>query len=123
MKAMHFALNTQQETANHGIFSIEPLENGFGHTLGNALRRVLLGSFRGAAITSVKVTGVTHKFSTLEGMSEDMIDLMLNLKNVKVGYDGDSPVTAKLSKRGGVVKASDIVTPPGVTIINPDLVI
>ncbi len=123
MQKPNFLVNTIQEKDNYGQFAIEPLENGFGHTLGNALRRVLLGSFRGAAITSVKVTGVTHKFSTLEGMSEDMIDLMLNLKNVKVGYDGDSPVTAKLSKRGGVVKASDIVTPPGVTIINPDLVI
>ncbi|HBD02159.1 MAG: DNA-directed RNA polymerase subunit alpha [Microgenomates group bacterium GW2011_GWC1_46_16] len=124
MKAMHFALNTQQETANHGIFSIEPLENGFGHTLGNALRRVLLGSFRGAAITAVKVAGVTHKFSTLEGLSEDMVDLMLNLKTVKVAYTGDEPVTAKLSVKGPkVVTAKDIVAPATVKVINSDAVI
>lgn len=109
---------------NYGQFVVEPLENGFGHTLGNALRRVLLSSFKGAAITKVKVEGVNHKFSTLEGMSEDMVDLMLNLKAVKVSYDGDEPVTAKLSVKGPAeVKAGDIVTPVGVEIINKEMVI
>ncbi len=109
---------------DYGQFVIEPLENGFGHTLGNALRRVLLSSFKGAAITKVKVEGVTHKFSTLEGLSEDMVDLMLNLKGVKVSYDGDTPVTATLSAKGpGTVSAKDIIVPPSVKIINDDTVI
>lgn len=124
MQVMNFIVNTISEKENHGIFHIEPLVNGFGHTLGNALRRVLLSSFRGAAITSVKVGGVTHKFSTLEGMSEDMVDLILNLKTVRVAYDGAEPVTAKLSVKGPkVVKASDIVAPATVRIVTPDTVI
>ena len=124
MKLMNFVVNTVEETENHGIFNIEPLENGFGHTLGNALRRVLLSSFRGAAITSIKVGGVTHKFSTLEGMSEDMVDLILNLKAVKVAYDGAEPTTAKLSVKGPKqVTAKDIVAPATVKIVSPDAVI
>lgn len=124
MKAMNFQLNVVEESAKKGIFSVEPLENGFGHTLGNSLRRVLLSSFKGSAITSVKVAGVSHKFSTLAGMSEDMIDLMLNLKSVKVAYEGDDVVTATLSVKGPkVVKASDITTPVNVSIVSPDVVI
>lgn len=121
---MNFQLNVVEESAKKGIFSVEPLENGFGHTLGNSLRRVLLSSFKGAAITSVKVAGVSHKFSTLAGMSEDMIDLMLNLKSVKVAYEGDDTVTATLSVKGPkIVKASDITTPANVSIVSPDVVI
>lgn len=124
MKLTNFAVNTLVEKSNSGSFAIEPLENGFGHTLGNALRRVLLGSFQGAAITSVKVAGVTHKFSTLAGMSEDMVDLMLNLKSVKVAYSGDAVATAKLSVKGPkVVTAKDIVAPATVKIVSPDTVI
>lgn len=124
MKAMNFSVNTIEESAKKGVYSIEPLENGFGHTLGNSLRRVLLSSFKGAAITSVKVAGVTHKFSTLAGLSEDMIDLMLNLKSIKVAYDGEDVVTATLSVKGPkVVTAKDIVTPPGVTVVSPEVVI
>ncbi len=124
MQSMNFAVNTIEERDNYGVFAIEPLENGFGHTLGNALRRVLLSSFRGAAITEVKVAGVTHKFSTLAGLSEDMIDLILNLKSVKVAYEGDEPVTAKLSAKGvTTVTAKDIVAPATVKIVNGDLVI
>ncbi len=124
MTDLNFVVNTLSETDNLGSFAIEPLENGFGHTLGNALRRVLLGSFKGAAITSVKVAGVTHKFSTLAGMSEDMVDLMLNLKSVKVSFGGDEPVTAKLSVKGPkIVKAGDIVAPATVKIISPNVVI
>lgn len=124
MKAMNFQLNTVVESDKKGVFSVEPLENGFGHTLGNALRRVLLSSFKGAAITSVKVAGVSHKFSTLAGMSEDMIDLMLNLKSVKVAYTGEDVAIATLSVKGPkVVKASDINTPANVEIVSPDVVI
>lgn len=124
MQSMNFTVKTIEEKANYGVFSIEPLENGFGHTLGNSLRRVLLSSFRGAAITDVKVGGVTHKFSTLAGLSEDMIDLILNLKSVKVAYAGDEPVTAKLSVKGPkTVKASDILVPANVKIVSGDIVI
>lgn len=124
MQSMNFSVNTIEEKANHGIFAIEPLEKGFGHTIGNALRRVLLSSFRGAAITEVKVAGVAHKFSTLAGMSEDMIDLILNLKSVKVAYEGDEPVIAKLSVKGvKTVTASDIVAPATVKIVNGDAII
>lgn len=124
MQNMNFSVKTIEEKDNYGVFNIEPLENGFGHTLGNSLRRVLLSSFRGAAITEVKVGGVTHKFSTLAGLSEDMIDLILNLKSVKVAYEGDEPVTAKLSIKGPkVVKASDIIAPATVKIVSGDVVI
>lgn len=124
MQKLNFTVTTLEESATHGQFSIDPLEKGFGDTLGTALRRVLLSSFQGAAITSVKVSGVTHKFSTLEGMSEDMIDLMLNLKSVKVAYQGDTPTTAKLKVTGPkVVTAKDFVVPAGVKIASPDVVI
>lgn len=124
MQSMNFTVKIIEEKANYGVFSIEPLENGFGHTLGNSLRRVLLSSFRGAAITDVKVGGVTHKFSTLAGLSEDMIDLILNLKSVKVAYTGDEPVTAKLNVKGPkTVKASDILVPANVKIVSGDVVI
>jgi DNA-directed RNA polymerase subunit alpha len=124
MQSMNFTVNTVEERDNYGVFAIEPLTTGFGHTIGNALRRVLLSSFKGAAITSVKVGGVTHKFSTLAGLSEDMIDLILNLKSVKVAYTGDEPVTAKLTAKGaGVVTAKDIVAPATVKIVNGDAVI
>lgn len=121
MQTMNFQVNTLEERDNFGVFTIEPLENGFGHTLGNALRRALLSSFSGAAITQVKVAGVSHKFSTLAGMSEDMIELILNLKAIKVAYSGESPVTVKLMAKGPrVVTAKDITVPGNVRIINSD---
>jgi len=124
MQKPTFEVNTIKQDDAYGQFAIEPLENGFGHTLGNALRRVLLSSFRGAAITEVKVDGVTHKFSTLDGLSEDIIDLILNLKGIKVAYEGEEPVTATLSVKGpATVTAKDIVAPPSVTVVNQDAVI
>lgn len=120
MQSPTFEVKTIQVKDNYGQFAIEPLEHGFGHTMGNALRRVLLSSFKGAAIIEVKIEGVTHKFSTLEGMSEDMVDLMLNLKEIKVAYEGEDKVVAKLSVKGpAVVKAGDIVAPASVKIVNP----
>lgn len=124
MQQTNFGVNVISETDNSAIFALEPLEKGYGDTLGNALRRVLLGSFQGAAITSVKVAGVSHKFSTLEGMSEDMVDLMLNLKAIRVAYTGGESVTAKLSVKGPkVVTAGMIVAPASVRIVNSDVVI
>ncbi|HUV42683.1 MAG TPA: DNA-directed RNA polymerase subunit alpha [Patescibacteria group bacterium] len=119
-----FRIKKEKETQDFGHFVIEPLELGFGHTLGNALRRVLLSALPGAAITQVKIAGVKHKFSTLEGLKEDIIEFILGLKQVKVGYEGKKPVKLTLEKTGpGEIKAGDIKTPANVKIANPDLVI
>lgn len=119
-----FHIKSEQESATFGRFIIEPLEQGFGQTLGNSLRRVLLSSLPGAVITQIKIGGVKHKFSTLEGMSEDVIDLILNLKQVRFSYEGEKPVKLELEKSGpGVVKAGDIETSANVQVINKDLVL
>lgn len=103
-------------------FVLEPLEPGFGYTLGNSLRRTLLSSIPGAAITSIKVGGVLHEFSTIEGVKEDVVELVLNIKNIVVSSDFDEPVTMQLrTTASGTVKAGDIVTPAGVEIHNPEL--
>src|SRR6059036_2941354 len=95
---------------NRGVFVIEPLDRGFGYTFGNSLRRVLLSSLEGAAVTSVKIEGVAHEFTTLPGVREDVTDILLNLKNLICRLEGDSPeIEVRLSKRGaGMIKASDI---------------
>jgi len=116
----------KQETSelNYGKFVITPLIAGYGHTMGQALKRVLLTSIPGAAITSVKMAGVKHQFSSLKGMKEDVLDFLLNLKNVRIQYTGEKPVTLTLvSKSEGVVTAGDIKPAAGVTIANPDLVL
>ncbi|KPJ70648.1 hypothetical protein AMJ51_01325 [Microgenomates bacterium DG_75] len=119
-----FRIKKEKETKDFGHFTIEPLEPGFGSTLGTALRRVLLSALPGAAITRVKITGVKHKFSTLEGLREDIIEFILGLKQVKVSYEGKKPVKLTLDKTGpGEVKAGDIKTPATVEIANPDLVL
>jgi len=119
-----FNIKTEQENADFGKFVIEPLEQGFGHTLGNSLRRVLLTSLPGAAITQIKINGVKHKFSTLEGMSEDVVDLILNLKQVRLKYEGEKPIKLELDKNGpGQVKAGDIKTPANIQVINKDHVL
>jgi len=119
-----FNIKTEQENAEFGKFVIEPLEQGFGHTLGNSLRRVLLTSLPGAAITQIKINGVKHKFSTLEGMSEDVVDLILNLKQVRLKYEGEKPIKLELDKNGpGQIKAGDIKTPANIQVINKDHVL
>ncbi|MCX6725885.1 MAG: DNA-directed RNA polymerase subunit alpha [Candidatus Shapirobacteria bacterium] len=119
-----FNIKSEQETANFGKFIIEPLEEGFGQTLGNSLRRVLLAGLPGAAITQIKINGVKHKFSTLEGMSQDIIDLILNLKQVRFKYDGEKPVKLELEKTGpGQIKAGDIKTSAVIEVVNKDLVL
>ena len=108
---------------NAGV-SLEPMERGFGHTLGNALRRILLSSIPGAAITEVQIEGVVHEYSTLEGVQEDVLDIMLNLKNVAIKMHARESATLKLEKSGkGAVKASDIKLDHDVEIVNPDLVL
>ncbi|MEK7533476.1 MAG: DNA-directed RNA polymerase subunit alpha [Patescibacteria group bacterium] len=118
----NFVIKTEVEKPGYGMFVIEPLEQGYGHTLGNSLRRVLLSSLSGTAITSIKVRGVAHQFSTLAGLKEDVVELILNLKKVRLSLvDGDTAVL-KLSKKGpGVVTAGDFEVPAGVTIVNPEL--
>jgi len=107
---------------NYARIELEPLEQGYGHTLGNALRRVLLTSLEGAAITQIKIKGVRHQFTTLEGLSEDIIELILGLKQIRLSYSGDEPVTLKLSSKGTkIVTVKDIKTPPTVKIANPKL--
>ncbi|MEP7764486.1 DNA-directed RNA polymerase subunit alpha [Sanguibacter sp. 25GB23B1] len=103
-------------------FSIEPLEPGFGYTLGNSMRRTLLSSIPGAAVTSIRIDGVLHEFTTVPGVKEDVTEIILNIKNLVVSSENDEPVVMYLRKQGsGVVTAADIVPPAGVEVHNPDL--
>jgi DNA-directed RNA polymerase subunit alpha len=113
-----------EEVDEHrGVFVIEPLDRGFGHTFGNSLRRVLLSSLEGAAVTSVKVEGTAHEFTTLPGVREDVTDIVLNLKNLVSRLEGESPeVEVHIAKKGsGVVTAADIEAPAELEILNPEL--
>ena len=117
-------IQTEKETNNYGKFIIEPLAQGYGHTIGNSLRRVLLGSLPGAAITQVKIAGVRHQFSTLPGMSEDIVELILNLKKVRLKLSSDKQYKLTIETKGPKeVKALDIETEAGAEIINKDLVL
>jgi len=103
-------------------FVIEPLEPGFGYTLGNSMRRTLLSSIPGAAVTSIRIDGVLHEFSTVEGAKEDVTEIILNIKNLVVSSEHDEPITAYLRKTGsGAVTAADIQAPAGVEVHNPEL--
>ncbi|PPK97564.1 DNA-directed RNA polymerase subunit alpha [Kineococcus xinjiangensis] len=103
-------------------FVIEPLEPGFGYTLGNSLRRTLLSSIPGAAVTSIRIDGVLHEFTSVPGVKEDVTELVLNIKNLVVSSEHDEPVVMYLRKQGpGAVTAADIAPPAGVEVHNPDL--
>lgn len=117
-----FKVKEEKVTGDYGEFIIEPLETGFGHTVGNALRRVLLSSIPGSAVTSVKITGVKHKFSTVPGLKENVVDLLLNLKTLHVKLlDGKTTATIKLSVKGQKeITAKDFEVPDGVEIPNKD---
>lgn len=116
-----FKVINEEELNNYTKFTVEPLEVGFGHTLGNALRRVLLTSLEGSAITSVKIEGVSHQFSTIEGISEDVIEIILNLKRVRVRVHSNEPIRLILKISGKrVVKASDIEVIGDGEVVNPD---
>src|SRR5438552_7525570 len=106
-----------------GIFEIEPLDRGFGYTFGNSLRRVLLSSLEGAAVTSVKIEGISHEFTTLPGVREDVTDIILNLKNLICRLHGESPeIEVHVAKKGaGPVAAKDIQAPAELEILNPEL--
>lgn len=104
-----------------GVFEIDNLYPGYGHTLGNSLRRIILSSLPGAAITQVKIDGVDHEFSVLDGIKEDVLTILLNLKRVRLSLHGDEPMTITLKKSGaGMVTAADLVTPTQVEILNPE---
>jgi DNA-directed RNA polymerase subunit alpha len=112
------------KTPNHSRIVIEPLERGFGHSLGNALRRVLLSTIPGCAVTDVEIEGVLHEYTTIEGVQEDVIDILLNLKKLAVVLHSKDEVELNLTKNGaGCVTAADIILPHDVEIINQDLVI
>ena len=112
------------EDKNYGKFELEPLERGFGTTLGNALRRIMLSSMPGSAIVAVKIDGVMHEFQTLEGIVEDVTTIVLNLKNIVVKNDSEEEKILKLySDKEGIITAGDIETDPEVEIINKDQVI
>ena len=111
-------------SATHARYTAEPFETGFGHTIGNSLRRVLLGSVEGAAISSVKIEGVSHEFQPLEGVVEDVTEIVLNLKKVLLRHEKRDDFKASIDvNKAGQVKASDIQLPPGVSLVNPDLVL
>ncbi len=114
---------TEETISNvRSAFVIEPLEPGFGYTLGNSLRRTLLSSIPGAAVTGIRIDGVLHEFSTVEGVKEDVTEIILNIKNLVVSSEHDEPITAYLRKQGaGQVTAADISAPAGVEVHNPDL--
>ena len=119
-----FSILTTTQAGNHSRFVLEPLPQGFGQTLGTSLRRVLYSSIKGAAITSLEIAGASHQFSTLPGVVEDLVHVVLNLKQVRVKYTGDKPTKLTLSVKGEkTVTASDFECSNGASIANPELVI
>lgn len=117
-------LKVQSDNPNHARVVLEPLERGFGHTLGNALRRILISSMPGSTITEVTIDGVLHEYSTIEGVQEDVVNILLNLKDVAVKLNVSDEAELKINAEGeGVVTAADIQVPHGVEILNPDFVI
>lgn len=117
-------LDESTATDVYGKFTVEPLQSGFGNTIGNSLRRVLLSSLEGSAISAVRIDGVSHEFATIPHVVEDVTEIILNLKQVRLLCHADSPKMLEISKNtSGEVKAGDIVTDGTVEILNPDLVI
>ena len=124
MSEPNFQIKAEVEEKEYGMFILEPLEQGYGQTLGNSLRRVLLASLSGSAITSVKIEGVKHQYSTLPGLKEDITEFILNVKKIRLMVEGSDKATLTMSKKGpGEVTAGDFEVPAGVTIANPDLVL
>lgn len=124
LKIKNINTTTSSDGSQYGKFVIEPLERGYGATIGNALRRVLLSSLEGAAVTSVRIEGITHEYTSIPGVVEDVIDIMLNLKSVVVKTDSVEPQHLRLdATTAGPVLAGDIELPAGVKIVNPDCVI
>ncbi|HSX35184.1 MAG TPA: DNA-directed RNA polymerase subunit alpha, partial [Candidatus Saccharimonadales bacterium] len=117
-------VQVDDHSATSATFVVEPLHSGYGMTLGNSLRRVLLSSISGAAVTSFKIEGATHEFTTVKGVKEDVVDIMLNLKGVRFRVYGDEPQQVRIVKTGkGPVTAKDIQVNADVEVVNPDMVI
>ncbi|MBM3457564.1 MAG: DNA-directed RNA polymerase subunit alpha [Armatimonadetes bacterium] len=117
-------VETLEQNENYGRFAVEPLERGYGATLANPLRRVLLSSLRGAAVTSVRIEGVLHEFATIPNLREDTTELLLNLKELAIRLldDGDEPKTLRIEKRGeGEVTGADVECPADVEVVNPEV--
>lgn len=108
-------------TSSYGRFTIEPFEQGFGTTIGNTLRRILLSSLEGAAVSTVKIAGVAHEFASIDGVLEDVIDIILNVKGIVLSLDSDEPKTMSVQcDKAGAVRVSDIVADPAITLVNGD---
>ncbi|WP_243369554.1 DNA-directed RNA polymerase subunit alpha [Geotalea sp. SG265] len=121
IKPKKLQVETESLTNTYGKFYAEPFERGFGTTLGNSLRRVLLSSLQGAAITSVKAKGVLHEFSAIPGVTEDATDIILNLKGVRFKMHGHEPRVVRIAQKGeGIVRAGDIITDPNIEVLNPN---
>src|ERR1700730_411136 len=118
-------ITSEEVDEHHGVFVVEPLDRGFGYTFGSSLRRVLLSSLEGCAVTSVKIEGVQHEFTTVTGVREDVTDIILNLKGLVSRLLGEAPeIEADIAKEGpGIVTAADIIASADLEILNPDLVI
>ena len=108
---------------NSATITVKPIASGYGQTLGNSLRRVLLSSIEGAAITSFKIDGVGHEFMAIDGVKEDVVEIILNIKSISVKCFSDKPIEVSLSKKGGIVTAGDIKTTAEIEIVNPDQLI
>jgi DNA-directed RNA polymerase subunit alpha len=118
------AVKVQPLGTNRARVTVEPFERGFGHTLGNALRRVLLSSMPGAAVVEAEIEGVLHEYTSIEGVQEDVVDILLNLKSIAIKMHSREEAELQLSKKGpGPVRAGDIVVDHDIEIVNPDLVI
>jgi DNA-directed RNA polymerase subunit alpha len=124
MTKPQFTIKSEEEKNNFARFIIEPLPQGFGDTLGNGLRRILYTAIQGAALTNIKIAGVNHQFTTLEGLREDIVQLVLALKQVRPTYTGEKPAKITLEANGpGEITAAQFSTPPDVVITNPQLVL
>lgn len=116
--------SVEEHSANSASFVIEPLQAGYGNTLGNSLRRVLLSSVEGGAIVAFRIEGASHEFTTVEGIKEDVVDIMINLKSVRVKVSSDEPIELRIEKKGaGTITAGDIKTTADVEIVNPEQII
>jgi len=116
--------DTMISSDKYGRFYIEPFERGFGTTIGNSLRRILLSSLEGSAVTSIKIEGVDHEFSSIKGVMEDVTDIVLNIKSLVIRLHDDGPRTMSVSaNKAGVITANDIVADPAIEVINKDLVL
>jgi DNA-directed RNA polymerase subunit alpha len=111
-------------TGEYGRFVVEPFERGFGNTIGNGLRRVLLSSIEGSAVTAVRIEGANHEFDSLEGIYEDVTDIILNIKRLRIRYLGNQPITCRIRRSGkGPVTGADVQCPPEAEVVNKDLVL